>query len=744
MHYKLTRLLLLPTANKPVTTAEVFIANPPIDQESLLGKLFFVAEIESNRPAARAVLDFLATSLSAHYYQAEKISMREKMGTLQVAEIFEAALARVNADFELFCKRERIKIAPKSYAIAAGVIHESTLAFSSAGAIGALLLYPDRAAADDGKKLYKITPLTDSEPGEKKVRLEKLFGNLTEGKVPAEGYVVFSNEILPEYITTKHLSKIITTLPPQSAVEQIKNQLHKINNHVTFAALIIKNSKLPHIQRTIPSLNVTVTAHNSLERMQETEHATERYLSPAGTIGFGGLWQRLRGYGRFMPRVQPPKMNTILREKLFFAKKSRGKLLDKAQRAGAIASAAAGTLAQRGWNLASNPRLVAERTKTAGQVSLKTGANALTWIFRLPRLHQGLLAAFLIASALFAGNIYRQTRGEQTMVDQAQYQAALQALQQQHNEIRASLIYRNTDGARAVLAEAQEALAAFTQLAGSDTPAVAALRREQQEYLDTLSNVTIVTDLQAVAEAPAGANRLILTDTVVMAFAPGSTALGGFVTETGAAVSADLESAVLAGTRLDAGTAIVFGEQTGVIMKDDGTTESATGPFQRAGERLTAAASYNGRLYTVDAEQDALWRHTANLNSKEDWLNETIALDDATALAIDGYIYIGFRDGTVRRYLSGYQNDFELAQATPVLVAADRILLTGTSEDGFIYILERSSKRIVVFEKTGAFVAQYRFDSLPDVADFAVTADGTQGYVLGGGKIYEFGMKQKQ
>jgi hypothetical protein len=736
MHYKLTRLLLLPTAHKPNTTAEAFIANPPIDQESLLGKLFFVAEIESNKPVARKALDYLAESLSTHYYQAEKISMREKMGTLNVADIFETALAKVNADFELFTKRERIKIAPKHFAITAGVIHNTTLVFSAAGTIAATLLYPDRTNAEEGKKKYKITPINDSEAGDRKVRLEKLFGSITEGKLPAEGYVVLSNEILPEYITNRHLSKIITTLPPQSAVEQIKNQLHKINNHVTFVALIIKNSKTPHVQRTIPNLNVNVTAHNSLERMHETEHATERYLSPAGAGGTFG-WSRITDIVKSILPNRTPRMNAVIRDKLFFAKKNRSKVMGNVQQAFAVAAGALATALQKTWRALSDPRRTWERCKTGLRRSAQIALHSGYWFMKLPRLHKGLLAVFALAIVLFALNIYQHNTGELTAANQEQYQAALQELQQQHNQIRASLLYRNDAGARALLGDAQDTLATLIAIAGERAPVVETLRNEQQEYIDQLSNVTVVTNPNTVATVFAEATHLALANGAIVAFAPGNTTIAG-ATANGSAFSATLPEPAISGTTITADEAVVFSGATGALIDASGNVADAAGTFQRVNERIIASGSYNGRLYTLDAGQDELWRYAINFNSKQAWLKEDMALDSATDIAIDGYIYLGFTDGRIRRFLSGYENEFEPAETMPTLAAVDALIITGDSENGFLYVLERTRNRIIVFDKTGAFIAQYRFESLSAIADFAITSDDTRGYVLSEGTIYTF------
>ena len=158
MFYKVTKLVLTPTSAKPSTTADVFISSPQIDQESLLGKLFFLAEIESNKPAALKIINFFVNSLPIIYYQNEKISLKEKMGNINIIEIFESSLNKINSEFEEFLKKEKIKIEPKKINIAVGVIYKNSLVFSSIGTIKALLIYSEENQSENegDKKIYTI------------------------------------------------------------------------------------------------------------------------------------------------------------------------------------------------------------------------------------------------------------------------------------------------------------------------------------------------------------------------------------------------------------------------------------------------------------------------------------------------------------------------------------------------------------------------------------------------------------
>ena len=86
-----------------------------------------------------------------------------------------------------------------------------------------------------GEDEYKITDIVHGDkPAKNKIEFQdgKFFSNVISGQIPEKGIFIFTNEALPEYVSSKQLIQITTTLPPLSAVEQIKGMLTKINSYV--------------------------------------------------------------------------------------------------------------------------------------------------------------------------------------------------------------------------------------------------------------------------------------------------------------------------------------------------------------------------------------------------------------------------------------------------------------------------------------------------------------------------------
>jgi dihydrofolate reductase len=55
--------------------------------------------------------------------------------------------------------------------------------------------------------------------------------------------------------------------------------------------------------------------------------------------------------------------------------------------------------------------------------------------------------------------------------------------------------------------------------------------------------------------------------------------------------------------------------------------------------------------------------------------------------------------------------------------------------------LDNGNSRVVVFDKTGSYKAQYQADVIKSAKDFEVLEKDKKIYVLSGGKVYEITLK---
>ena len=290
MNNKIGQLILTP-GKKANTICDIFVAQVDAHKEYLAGKLFILIEIEENTANSLKIINFLIDTLNNNYYQNEKILLRERITTLKIEHIFEAALAKTNKNFKKYLENTKIKIRLSDINITAGIIHDKDLYLSSSNKNKAFLIYKtkikEKQKTSKNKKdfIYKITDIINQANSASTVEenKNKIFSNVISGKMPPQSYFFITNEALPEYFSQKQIIDTITLLPPIGAIEQIKQTLSKINSYISFIGLIIKNQEIT-FNKSKTEIQTKSSVEKSIINLNKTEDATENLLSPTGII----------------------------------------------------------------------------------------------------------------------------------------------------------------------------------------------------------------------------------------------------------------------------------------------------------------------------------------------------------------------------------------------------------------------------------------------------------------------------
>jgi hypothetical protein len=153
---------------------------------------------------------------------------------------------------------------------------------------------------------------------------------------------------------------------------------------------------------------------------------------------------------------------------------------------------------------------------------------------------------------------------------------------------------------------------------------------------------------------------------------------------------------------------------------------------------VAGLATYTGNLYLLDPEGGEVWRYLPageGFDSERQRMLGGARIAQARALAVDGDLYL-LQDDALRRFRHGEELAELLAgiDAFPEAVA-------GVAEDrlrGVIYVGDRERKRIVVSDRAGSFLRQYRHVDFDDLRGLALQPDGELLYVLTGRGVFAF------
>lgn len=152
-----------------------------------------------------------------------------------------------------------------------------------------------------------------------------------------------------------------------------------------------------------------------------------------------------------------------------------------------------------------------------------------------------------------------------------------------------------------------------------------------------------------------------------------------------------------------------------------------------------AITSYVGNLYLLDPAAGEVWRYLPagdGFDSERAGLLGGADLTQASGLAVDGELYVLDATGQLRRFRSG-------KEVQPLLQGIDEppdspVGLVEDTARGLLYVADRSGQRIVVSDRNGPFVRQYRNPAFFDLTAIALGSDGATVYVLTGDGISAF------
>ena len=155
-------------------------------------------------------------------------------------------------------------------------------------------------------------------------------------------------------------------------------------------------------------------------------------------------------------------------------------------------------------------------------------------------------------------------------------------------------------------------------------------------------------------------------------------------------------------------------------------------------------SAYAGNLYILEKDASKIWRYAGSgvdFGSQNSWLAPGISLDLSGVIswAIDGSIWILTASGRVEKYTLGSpQNLSNLAVFPPW--KSPSIVYTN-EELTHLYVLDAASNRIIVFDKDGGYVAQYKSELLSSANGLAVSGEGGIILFLVDDKLYSIEIK---
>jgi hypothetical protein len=160
-----------------------------------------------------------------------------------------------------------------------------------------------------------------------------------------------------------------------------------------------------------------------------------------------------------------------------------------------------------------------------------------------------------------------------------------------------------------------------------------------------------------------------------------------------------------------------------------------------------AVSSYFGNFYVLDPQANRLLRYLPTSDGysapPEDYfpLDQPVDLTNAVDLAIDGAVYVLFRDGRLSKFEGGQPVEFNMTGLDKPFNNPVAIFTAPDEQVQYVYVADGGNRRVVQLEKDGGFVRQFKpregeTVSFANLQDIFVDEIGSRLYILESNNLY--------
>lgn len=765
MYNKIASIILNSGRNNNYV-GEVFVSQPDATKERLAGKIFVLAEIEGRKNDAQKIVNFLVNIFDYNYYGDEKVLLRDKIEGLEIGSIFEGVLTKINQGLTDFLQSENLKISPEGTNLTVGVIHEDRLYFSNYGKNRAFLIY--RRNGD-----YEIINIESSAKDSDAVVDDdnydnnyspKIFSAVINGEIPPHSYFFFSNEALPEYLSTREMVNIITKLPPMVAAEQIKNFLQKINSFAPFLGIIIKSTisnsvnDLADVPEETDSDNYQLAsnrrgasgssrnAHSSISHLNYTEQKTESMLAPAGIInlkkiakGFGSLVSKLK--------VDIPENKKIVKfrdeETKITAAPERDKRVDLVNKESFLIKE---KIVFRKKNYLPSFNSFINFFKAVIVIFtpnfwMSISKGLLMWSKSLGKKDRLLVGSLMVCFLILVVSLIFTAANQKNRLAEEQFNQVVANIDNKQAEVFRYQAVDNRIGAATILNELIISLQNSTPQDKEQQEKKSNLLIQLQNQSDEIQKITKVENFQEVVSATswnaqAGADNLVLVNNQLYLSDGLNKSIYNLNLKDSSRNTITLNEAVsLSSPAVSDSNIYYLAGQNIVKLNGQNVSALTIGPEKLEGENFIQY--YASTIYLLSKKDNKIYKYkaaTGGFSGRASWLNDSTDLSQASDFKIDGKITVSQKNGDLLQFNKNKKIDYKTSLLSPE-IRADKIILTKTN----IYLLDLQNNRLINLNKDGSLVKQYRLVK-DGIKDFAVSDDNKTIYILAGTVVYSFSL----
>lgn len=591
---------------------------------------------------------------------------------------FEAMLLAVNRGYAELSASGTLPVSPLPDALM-GMIVENEVFLTGRGAVEAHVFR--RGGAEEPRDLFA--------DGDNHGEGRALFRTILSGTLRQDDVVLVTLTELFDYLSLAHLRRVLSENPAREARTRVLELLGDVPTSVSLSGIIIGTPT--------PS--------------GKEAKAFKPWQKPpaAAAVQPGEARAELKSVSR------AKKVGGVIASGMTMGTKAGGKVLVRG--GSAIGSALAAT-GLGFW------KILTDRSRRGDAFRrLKDLPDSLVGRWNaMPMKSRIVLIALIVLALLFGESLRIMARGKAAEDKVKAYNEQVASIQAKRDAAEASMIYSDEDKAWSELADAETEAKALPQADEAQKKTVSDLLAQIEADRDKLRHVVKLDDLPALGSVPDDAGSAVS----VIA----GKSLVTIVGDKGGTVNWDIGkksmSPAVAAFLTDPNIRSALPGAKGPIYVTWNATLDRSGTSTikypitlPGGATATAVDLWNSRLYALVSGANQVYK---GAQSDSGWKLDTAALksnlpDGMADLSIDGSVWVA-GGSTVKRYLSGEEQPFEMKRLDPAPQDISRIWTTASGDLLFLY--DKSLKRLYAVSKsTGDLKAQYVGGPIDDLRDLS-------------------------
>ena len=682
--------------NDPVLTeiwGNIYIVEPSNEREKKMGQLIVLAALSDFSPKnpQKEIIERIIKEMQTNYYRSEA-----NKDNLNIEEIFEIILQKANQEFAKIIRISQNNWFKKINILVA-IVKDEFIYFAQIGSLfSAFLIHEDKIIDIIEKVRAKNIPVNPL----------KLFSSITNGSISVNDSIFFTSSGIFDFIASEKIKRIINDLEVNSAILKFQNLLSNSKSKNILAGAIIKNTLFN--KRIENKFTKPISPNNTLLDLANQREKTDKILRPS-----------------FIRALQKNWSNFFANWKIKFPKKIKEKI--------------------------SNAPLILKEKKNCLSVFIFRCPFLLKWINKFKSfsfLSKILFIASLILALLFICSAVWLAR-KQTYDNKIQKDNQLiKQIENKQNAVGSALIYKDEKRAGKTL---EEILKLSEKLSKDSPENLAKLQKIQEEteiQLNKLRKITVIenplmlADLNLLNSQNENFNLVFLDQQLYFYNQNNSIFKFDFTDKKIFSVfNGQQDNGLFENAKqYDKNSILFYNNANGFVKLNviNKNLESIKLKLPVETKDVNDFIVYSQKIYLLDSQNNQIYKYypiQTGFGEKNNWIKDEINLNEGVSMAIDGFIYVLKSNGEVLKFLQGKKQEFVLKNLELALKNPTKIWTSFNSK--YIYILDPSTKRLIIFDKQGNILTQYTSGKFIQLKDFVVNEGKNTVYILSDNKVYE-------